>query len=51
MNILERDTRLSVSVSAYVHVIYPVSTDCPSVVAEVILDGRNSHLRKEQNSG
>lgn len=32
----------------HVHVVYPVSTDGSSVVAEVVLDGRNSHLQEQK---
>ena len=36
---------MAISVTTHIHVVYPVSTDGSSVVAEVILDGRNSHLK------
>lgn len=44
--ILER--LASLTASSYVHVIYSVSTDRSSVVTEIILDGRYSHLKKQQ---
>lgn len=34
----------------HVHVVYPVSTDGSSVVAEVVLDCRNSHLTEKNKA-
>lgn len=32
----------------HVHVVYPVTTDGPSIVAEVVLDGRVSYLETKE---
>lgn len=35
-------------VRTHVHVVYPVAADGPSIVAEVVLDGRVPYLRAEE---
>lgn len=35
-------------VRTHVHVVYPVAADGPSIVAEVVLDGRVPNLRAEE---
>lgn len=36
--------------TTHIHVVYSVSTDRSSVVAEVVLDGRNSHLKENNDT-